>query len=70
MLISAAAVAYAAEPAYGHFAAGQRRFSDAIHQVVSTLPTLSSSPPQNRKPLEWGLLSGGSQASGETYYQQ
>ncbi|WOO85095.1 Nudix hydrolase 15, mitochondrial [Vanrija pseudolonga] len=70
VLISAAAVAYAAEPAYGHFAAGQRRFSDAIHEVVSTLPTLSSSPPQNSKPLEWGLLAGGSQASGETYYRQ
>ncbi|TXT13163.1 hypothetical protein VHUM_01564 [Vanrija humicola] len=70
VLISAAAVAYAAEPAYGHFAAGQRQFSDAINEVVTTLPTLSSSPPQNKKPLEWGLLAGGSQASGETYYQQ
>jgi len=71
VLIGAAALAYGAEPAYGHFSEGQLPFADSIKDVVERLPAALLEPASmTAGKIEWGKTNGERVASGETYYSR
>lgn len=71
VLIGTAALAYGAEPVYGHFTESQLPFAAVIKDIVDRLPAALLEPDSmTAGKIEWGKSNGERVPSGETYYSR